>query len=634
MNEFYDFSSFDTYKQMKDQLSKESICFVHDDSNLESPVRLIYAQGIEYNINNSNIDIVYDKSTGQLYYTNNGEKYNIVNIDQLINDRIVDIPTASSQKIGGIKLGYSETSTNKAVKLNESGRAYVTIPQTDQTSQYAEFRYSKTSSDKSIPTINKQSRNPGNNWHTDPSSSQLYGNYLWMTTATIINDSLSGEWSKPVCITGIKGEQGQTGEEGQPGISGIPGAEIDIMYCIGTDKQINPNTFDSVKTQRFPWKTYPSDWKHNPSDLNVTPDNPYIWFSQANIVHTTNGDDGVVSGEWSTPKRLSGTNGVNGSNGSAGPIIYPMGIYNQSTVYMRDDKKAPYVLYGEGSNAKYYLLTANRYLGTEHSNGNPATNTDSWEEFTMFDNIFAKIAIVSNGLIGSAVFNGDYMFSQNGVDNTGAPSNDYQNFNPLNPDSGDFVPNFYVNLLTGKIYCKNITIGDDSEIQGHLSIRSGSEDTINLVQHGQFADDEGNYQQVGSIVKGDNGVVLYLISSDGHTGPMMAFRQDSEDVDINSTLDKFQISTGVNKIPLFITKDKMLFRDYSNGNSAVVYITTSSDNTNKGLFVYNNPGQNNRGLYIAGTDESDQEYFYKISVERGQLKAVKTTAVVSPLSEE
>lgn len=634
MNEFYDFSSFAVYQQMKSQLPKEAICFVHDDSNLDSPVRIIYTQGVEYNITDYNIEIKYNEETGQLYYMNNGVKYDIVNLEQLINDNVVEIPIASSSKLGGIKTGYTESGNNKAVKVTSSGAAYVTIPPYSTDERYTEFMYARTGSKDSVPNIDKDNINPGSNWNSNPSSQQIYGNELWMTKATIVNNKLYTNWSDPVCITGDKGQNGIPGEDGSIGPSGTPGAEIDVMYCIGTDKQINPNTFDSVKTQRFPWQTYPSDWKHNPSDLNVTPQNPYIWFSQAKIVHTTNGDDGVVSGEWSTPKRLSGTNGVNGSSGSAGPIIYPAGIYSKSTVYTRDSSKAPYVLYGEGSNAKYYLLTANRYLGEEHGDGNPVKDSDSWQEFTMFDNVFAKIALISNALIGSAVFNGDYMFSQSGTDNQGQPSTDYQNFNPSDPENGQFIPNFYVNLLTGKVYCKNIVIGNNSEIQGYLSIKSDPELNKNVVQHGQFANAEGNYQQVGSLIKGDTGDIMYMISSDGQTGPMLAFRQDSENIDINSTLDKFQISTGVNKIPLFITKDKMLFRDYSNGNSAVVYITTSGDNVNKGLFVYDNPGQNNRGLYIAGTDESDQQYFYKISVERGQLKAVKTTAVVSPLSEE
>lgn len=75
----------------------------------------------------------------------------------------------------------------------------------------------------------------------------------------------------------------------------------------------------------------------------------------------------------------------------------------------------------------------------------------------------------------------------------------------------------------------------------------------------------------------------------------------------------------------------MLFRDYSVGGGATVYVTTNTGSTNKGLFVYENPENNDKGLYIAGTDESNQQYFYRIAVQQGQLKAIKTTAVVSPL---
>ena len=33
----------------------------------------------------------------------------------------------------------------------------------------------------------------------------------------------------------------------------------------------------------------------------------------------------------------------------------------------------------------------------------------------MLDAVFAKVGVISNGLIGSAVYNGDYMFSQQGT---------------------------------------------------------------------------------------------------------------------------------------------------------------------------------------------------------------------------
>jgi len=55
-----------------------------------------------------------------------------------------------------------------------------------------------------------------------------------------------------------------------------------------------------------------------------------------------------------------------------------------------------------------------------------------------FEAIYAKLLIADNGTLGKFVFNGNYMFSQEGVDKNGDSSNAYENFNPDRPDSGDF----------------------------------------------------------------------------------------------------------------------------------------------------------------------------------------------------
>nr|DAU07128.1 MAG TPA: hypothetical protein [Caudoviricetes sp.] len=55
-----------------------------------------------------------------------------------------------------------------------------------------------------------------------------------------------------------------------------------------------------------------------------------------------------------------------------------------------------------------------------------------------FEAVYAKLLIADNGTLGKFVFNGNYMFSQQGKDKSGNSSSDYENFNPNRPDSGDF----------------------------------------------------------------------------------------------------------------------------------------------------------------------------------------------------
>lgn len=79
----------------------------------------------------------------------------------------------------------------------------------------------------------------------------------------------------------------------------------------------------------------------------------------------------------------------------------------------------------------------------------------------MFDAIYTKVGIVSNGLIGSAVFNGDYMFSQQGllyIDGITVFSEDYESFDISVVDDifdgkevvSAFVPNILFDLKTGR----------------------------------------------------------------------------------------------------------------------------------------------------------------------------------------
>ena len=87
----------------------------------------------------------------------------------------------------------------------------------------------------------------------------------------------------------------------------------------------------------------------------------------------------------------------------------------------------------------------------------------AWVKFEQFDALYAKLAIVPNGLIGSAVFNGDYMFSQIGIEyknGNASPSNDtdYQYFTTDVADAifdgnsitNGFVPNILFDLYKGR----------------------------------------------------------------------------------------------------------------------------------------------------------------------------------------
>ena len=331
-----------------------------------------------------------------------------------------------------------------------------------QDGRYTELRYAKNSNRNSAPTISTNVRTPSG-WTTVPPTVNV-GEYLWMTTAIINpNDTLYTNWSNPICISGPQGAQGATGPAGNPGQpgsngpAGIPGAEILYKYIDGG--KLFPH-YDANKPNI---DTY---YKDDPSEVVTNDTFPYIWAVKGTKTYTDNtGDNYDIV--WGKAFRLSGTNGLDGTAQKA-QIIYPAGIYDVNTAYTTTDKVAPYVLDSDDGN--YYVLNAiMSWKGTEHDNLTPhedyAINDGQyWLKFDGFNAIFAKIGIIANGLIGSAVFNGDWMFSQQGLDSNNTFSQDYQNFDgdPLN---GAFRPNFAVNFKTGQSYQNNVIVRNDYKIQ-------------------------------------------------------------------------------------------------------------------------------------------------------------------------
>lgn len=273
-----------------------------------------------------------------------------------------------------------------------------------------------------------------------------------------INDSddpSDYKWTK------IKGEPGITGDPGpagKDGVDGLPGIGIEVRYCLGTTTIYGGTSTPGTTRQ-------PTGW--NLAVPTPTEETPYIWFIQARVNYTSNADKvGTIEGSWSTPTKLSGTNGLNGENGSKGQIIYPEGIYNVNTVYQGTADKTPYVY--DSNDANYYVLNiVGTWQGTLHSNESPSTDTsNSWVKLDAFEALYTKIGIIANGLIGSAVFNGNYMFSQQGIDASGQTSTQYQNFDPEIPTEGEFTPNILFDFRTGAghMAAGKIKFGSDGSV--------------------------------------------------------------------------------------------------------------------------------------------------------------------------
>lgn len=180
---------------------------------------------------------------------------------------------------------------------------------------------------------------------------------------------------------------------------------------------------------------------------------------------------------WSLFRGADGTNGTNGKDGRDGRIVYPAGIYDATVTYTATDTKAPYVLYGE----TYYVMNVTTsWTGSQNDGKTPADDYEqygehaTWIPMEKFEAVYTKLLIADNGTLGKFVFNGNYMFSQQGKDGSGNSSSDYENFNPDRPDSGNFQPNLYIDGLTGKIVASNAYVKGSYKEQAKLVTNSDS----------------------------------------------------------------------------------------------------------------------------------------------------------------
>ena len=333
-------------------------------------------------------------------------------------------------------------------KPGEAGRHY-------------EFRFAQNGSSTVPPSLSTAVRNPSG-WTIDPPTLQS-GYYMWMTMALINNDdTLNGIWSTPTRISGERGEQGERGPQGIQGPAGEPGASIqgqpgisfEIRYSIGDED--SPNASSSSYNLGL---RYPTGWSLTMP--NTTSSYPYIWAIQTRVDPSTN----TIEDDWQLI-RLSGINGVDGESGG-NQIVYPAGIYSTSETYVCNEQKAPYVVDTSVSPAEYYVLNTQMSWGPSNNNGLYPHESDYWVQIEDMQAVYANIAIAPKGLLGSAVFYENYMFSQNGyrIGVTSASSH-YEDFDPefvgvlMDQDYKEFKLSDYGNSLTNSTLLGQLSIGD------------------------------------------------------------------------------------------------------------------------------------------------------------------------------
>lgn len=194
------------------------------------------------------------------------------------------------------------------------------------------------------------------------------------------------------------------------------------------------------------------------------PNDAYIIDSRIYVALSTKWED---LGEFRGPQGAVGPQGPQGEAGPQGAMAYLAGEWQRDVTYTRDKYSMPVVRYNE---AYWYLKKETSVLGSE-----PYAKSLYWELLMENDIVFAKIVMSEFGKLASAVFSGAYMLSQYGklngqtVDgNSSVNDTAYTNFEASNPEGGAFVPNLFINFLTGYLCAMN------AKIKGEIEAEKGS----------------------------------------------------------------------------------------------------------------------------------------------------------------
>lgn len=357
-------------------------------------------------------------------------------------------------------------------------------------------------------------------WTDDPTGVNENNMYEWVCVRKY-KEGIWGKFSNPA-LWAKWGEKGEPGNEGPQGVHGDPGADGITLYTwIRYAEDANgtgiSNSPDGKSYIGLAYNKTTASESNNPSDYTwskITGKDGvagpagedgktlYTWIKYADTMPSSssstiydipnqntkyigiavNKDTASESTDamvytWSLFRGADGTNGTNGKDGRDGRIVYPAGIYDATVTYTATDTKAPYVLYGE----TYYVMNVTTsWTGSQNDGKTPADDYEqygehaTWIPMEKFEAVYAKLLIADNGTLGKFVFNGNYMFSQQGKDGSGNSSSDYENFNPDRPDSGNFQPNLYIDGLTGKIVASNAYVKGSYKEQTKLVTNSDS----------------------------------------------------------------------------------------------------------------------------------------------------------------
>lgn len=229
------------------------------------------------------------------------------------------------------------------------------------------------------------------------------------------------------------------------------------------------------------------------------------------------------------------------------------------------------------------------YMWTSRVSGNTEISPKEWIEAHQesglwtpypYDKLIAaEIALLNFALIGSAVFQDEYMISQQGVDAAGNPTNDFRKFG-----TEEFTPNLLLNFATGLFEGNNVKV--NGGIFKNIQSPNGSFEI----------DEEGNIQIIGELSTSMNGTRIEISPK---TNSIKMFNQDNNEVGRISFMTEEWMGI-TNYYP------RVFLRRYS-GNNMVDEIQTTGSSINGYSVVGSNYLEYNLGPFGLIFSENGKE---------------------------
>lgn len=383
-------------------------------------------------------------------------------------------------------------------------------------------------------------------WTDDPTGVNENNMYEWVCVRKY-KEGIWSEFSNPALWAkwGDKGDTGNDGPQGVPGPAGQDGKTLYtwIRYAEDANGTGISNSPDGKSYIGLAYNKETASESNNPSDYTwskITGKDGvagpagedgktlYTWIKYADTMPSSSSSTiydipnqntkyiGIAVNKdtasesidamvytWSLFRGADGTNGTDGKDGRDGRIVYPAGIYDATVTYTATDTKAPYVLYGD----TYYVMNVTTsWTGSQNEGKTPADDYEqygehaTWIPMERFETIYTKLLIANNGTIGSFVFNGDYMFSQQGVDYLYNEVDNYEDF------GNDSIPfKFTDTSMWIKSSVSYVSFTDNT-----INITQGSNSTLTLLSDkltsGQSIPEF--YVQVSGVTEGSTSAYL------------------------------------------------------------------------------------------------------------------------------